>query len=1068
MKRYILPLLLVSILTACPSPVLQWIDTPVDYSGLGRLAGPGGASIVSLSFGIEGEKDLPIGTEADISGKIPILVILPEGTGLTELIPLVKYIGKSVNPPSGLTGDFSSPVTYTVTGEDNSAKNYIVRVYEKGDSTKEIIRLTLDVFQNSSLGAEGVINQETGDITVTVPAGVSLTNRTARITHTGAGITGPGVGGQGEPPDFTFSGNFSGPTTWEVFARDHSTKTYTLRVVQEKDSTKEITKFSLGLSGETDIIGGEPRSDGVYPILALVPSSASFPATPIIGYRGVAISPDSKSLNFEAPVRYTVTAEDGSTRDYEAQIIRRHLNNDKEITGFYFQNPLVEGVIDQVGHTIALTVPAGTDLKALRPEIYYKGLSVIPMSGQPRNFSSPVEYKVYPENGDPPQSYMVHVFPDPLGTPTVDVPAGGKAYVDVGVGTTAATRKPLVFVEFPTYIYSPTINISYPGAGSTVISQSVTGGIIYNYAPINVEMIVVMPPANPPAPAEAKIDAFYFTNPAAIGDINQSTGAIDITVPYGTVLGNLTATISYIGKEIAGLSGESPIKHTRSFNSAVAPPVSDVKYTVNAYDELTSKEYTVNVTVQKNPAKDIIAFSFDGVVTNAIISALPNADGKYPIEVTVPTGTGKTGLATNLAHTGASIDPLPSTVSNYTSAVTYTVTAEDGTDKSYIVNVHEADFDDDPKILGFYFTNPLAVGMVDEYKRTITVTVPPGTNTGALTPTLYFRGVSVQPGSGVMNNFAGTATYTVTGSTGKTKSYLVMVNPTPSSTKDITRFRFPSVPGAETIIGAVPDSDGTYPLAVWVPSGTPLGSLAPVISHTGVSVSPPAGTVLNFNVPQIYTVIAEDGSAKTYNVKVNAQDAGAKVITSFVFNEVPLATSPANYVRAVGSIEGQTITVMVPSNANLTSNLTPTLTYIGKSILEPGGSDDTANPFTGAGQDFTQLQPYYVKDQNGTPAGYTVHVIKQSKDNVIFDGEHEAGVISSYDPGTSVITVEVNTGEVTGPYDWYVNGYIQAAAGAKFTLNVGSGFTPGKHEIMVTGWKEGHIYSAHVYFTVLQ
>jgi hypothetical protein len=1107
MKRYIIPFVLVSLLTACPSPVLRWIETPGDYSGLGRLTGQTGIKeIISFSFGIDGEKDLPIGTDADISGKIPILVILPEGTGLTELIPQVTYIGKSLNPPSGKTGDFSSPVVYTVTAEDSTTQDYIVRVYKKGPSTKEIIRLTLDVFRNggSPLGAEGIIDQNAGVVTVTVPAGTPLTGLTAHVTHIGAGVTGP----QGHfHPDETFSfhGDFTNPTTWTVHARDESTKIYTLFVVREKDGAKEITKFSLGNPGETDIIGGEPRSDGVYPIVALVPDTFTTASTaPFISYKGAAISPGTdKSLDFNTPVRYTVSAEDGTTRDYEVQIIRRHEDSEKLITGFYFQNPLVAGVIDQVGHTIALTVPAGTNLSALRPEIYYKGVSVSPMSGQPRGFtwatspisSSPyVPYTVLGGDGTT-ETYKVYVFPDSSVPPTVDVPAGGTA--DVGVD---ASGNPLVFVEFPAYIYNPKIKISYPGAGSAAVTQVVNTGNTYNYYDyskntslnMNVKMIVINPPANPSAPpadsGKAQIDAFYFADPAAIGAIGTTgTGTptdpipIAVTVPFGTDRRNLTATICYTGKEIAGHPGANPIKDTGSFDSSVT-------YTVNPSSG-DSKTYTVNVEIQDNTAKEITDLSLlDGtspVDTNVIISALPNADGDYPIDVTVPISFASkiNALTPVITHTGVSISGTnissggtgtvtASAAVDFTSAQVYTVTAEDTTidPKKYTVVVHAATFDDEPEILGFYFTSPLAVGVVNQNTYAITVTVPPGTNTRALAPTLYFKGVSVRPGSGAVNNFDSPVVYTVTGSTGKTKSYLVTVRPTPSSTKDITRFGFPAIPGAETIIGAAPDPDGIYPLAVWVPAGTALGGIAPVISHTGVSINPGTGTVRDFNVPQTYTVTAEDGSVKTYRVTVNALDTNAKILTSFVFNEVPLGTSPyTGYVRAVGSIDqdNRKVTVMVPYAADV-AKLIPTLTYVGRSVTEPGaGGDQTANPFTGAEQNFGASKTYTVKDQSGGGVNYTVTVLKQSAADVDFDGEKDIVFASSvFNQETGVITVMVDKGKIDGPYDWYLDGVKQAAAGENFTLNVGNGFTPGRHEIMVSGRKNGLHYTGKVYFTV--
>jgi hypothetical protein len=1088
MKRYVIPFVLVSLfLAACPSPVLKWIETSADSSGPARLSRQGDAKeIVSFSFGIDGETDFPIGTAADISGKIPILVILPEGTGLGNLAPQVTYIGKSLTPPSGEPGNFSSPAAYTVTAENGTTRDYIVRVYEKGASTKEIIRFTLDIFRDggSPLGAEGIINQDTGDITITVVAGTALTALTAHITHTGAGVTGP-LGRYHPDETFSFYGDFSNPTAWTVYARDESTKTYIVRVIWEKDDAKEITAFSLGQPGETDIIGAEPRSDGVYPILALVPDGPALTSNiPLIRYKGAAISPDDRALNFETPERYTVVAEDGTTRDYEVQVIRQHKDGDKLITGFYFQNPLVEGVIDQIGHTITLTVPAGTNLSALRPEVYYKGVSVSPMGGQPRNFSNaaatPVVYTVTDSFGGK-QAYNVYVFTDPSLPPAVDAPGGGK--VDVGVGTDG---KPLVFVEFPTYISNPVINISYPG-GNTYN--------YYEYTSIinaNMTVIAIIPPAAPPAPPApdtAQIDAFYFTDPPAIGTITptSSGGNIAVTVPFGTDLRNLTATVFYTGKEIAGHPGVSPVKDAASFTSPVS-------YTVNASDPaVPSKTYTVNVRAAPNTAKEITGLSFrelNPVNTNVVISALPNAVGKYPIDVTVPSTSLPIGnLTPTISHTGDSITgpgvsggagAVTGSSTSFTSPVEYTVraasAAPDGNiTKTYVVTVHGPNpATDTPEILVFYFNNPLAVGLVNQTADTITVTVPPGTNTKALTPTLYFNGVSVRPSSGTTSNFDSSVPYTVTGSTGITRSYLVTVTAAPSSTKDITAFKFPAAPAAETVIGAVPDPDGTYPLAVWVPAGTSLGGLAPVITHTGAGVSPASGNAANFNIPQTYTVTAEDGSAKTYRVTVSTQDANAKIVTSFVFNEVPLGSSPSysGYVRAVGSIDqgSHTITVSVPSIADVTG-LTPTLTYIGRSISGPGESGQTANPFTGASQDFgTPGKTYIVQDQGGSTQAYTVTVIRQSQVDVAFTGEGEQTfVTNAFDPATGIVTVEIASGSgVTGPYEWYVDGVKQSSTGARFTLNVGNGYTLGRHEIMVSGMMGGLHYTARAAFTVSQ
>jgi hypothetical protein len=403
--------------------------------------------------------------------------------------------------------------------------------------------------------------------------------------------------------------------------------------------------------------------------------------------------------------------------------------------------------------------------------------------------------------------------------------------------------------------------------------------------------------------------------------------------------------------------------------------------------------------------------------------------------------------------------------------VDYTVTAEDGSTRTYAVTVRNAaDREEDIEITGFYFTDPLAVGLINPTADTITVQVPSKTNKAALRPKVYFRGMSVKPGSGAVNNFSGPVSYTVTGTSGKIRPYTVTVISVPSSIKDITRFTFLGIPNTETIIGAVPDADGSYPISVWVPAGTDVGNRVPDITHTGVSITPEAGTMEDFNTPRTYTVTAEDGSVKTYKVTVGTKSGDTKMITSLVFEEIPLTGGGS--VRVVASIDqaGYTIRAEVPYTAVITG-LKPTITYIGKSITVPGESDKTADPFTDTGRDFTAAQTYTVKDQNGAGQPYTVTVIRKSSADVSFTGEAENEIIrsSSFDKEKGIVEVVIATEKAAAPYEWYLDGVRQPVSNtqAVFTLHVGDGtLTPGRHEITVSGMIGGLHYTGKMYFVV--
>lgn len=87
----------------------------------------------------------------------------------------------------------------------------------------------------------------------------------------------------------------------------------------------------------------------------------------------------------------------------------------------------------------------------------------------------------------------------------------------------------------------------------------------------------------------------------------------------------------------------------------------------------------VTVPPALSSTKGITAFSFTegtGVITGTDIA------------VTVPYGTNVTALVPTFTITGASVSPLGGVAQNFTSPVTYTVTADDATTKNYTVTVN--------------------------------------------------------------------------------------------------------------------------------------------------------------------------------------------------------------------------------------------------------------------------------------------------------------------------------------------------------------------------------------------
>ncbi|MEA1896878.1 MAG: DUF5018 domain-containing protein, partial [Bacteroidota bacterium] len=113
---------------------------------------------------------------------------------------------------------------------------------------------------------------------------------------------------------------------------------------------------------------------------------------------GATSSPESNdTLDFTSPVVFTVTAEDGvTTRDWIITVtVSASASSEAEVLSFEIDNSVSDALIDTDLGTIAVSMPFGTDLTALAPEISVSaGATISPESGVAQDFSNPVVYTV--------------------------------------------------------------------------------------------------------------------------------------------------------------------------------------------------------------------------------------------------------------------------------------------------------------------------------------------------------------------------------------------------------------------------------------------------------------------------------------------------------------------------------------------------------------------------------------------------------------------------------------------------------------------------------------------------
>ena len=147
------------------------------------------------------------------------------------------------------------------------------------------------------------------------------------------------------------------------------------------------------------------------------------------------------------------------------------------------------------------------------------------------------------------------------------------------------------------------------------------------------------------------------------------------------------------------------------------------------------------------------------------------------VRLDFPAGTDVTHLTpTIIISNYATIEPKSGVTQDFTNPVYYTVTAMSGATSQYMVEAIVHDADNEKSILSFRFDALDEDGIIDEVARRISFVLPAETDVTQLVPTIEVSdGPTVEPASGVAQDFTNPVTYTVTAQNGTTAAYTVMV-----------------------------------------------------------------------------------------------------------------------------------------------------------------------------------------------------------------------------------------------------------------------------------------------------
>lgn len=240
-------------------------------------------------------------------------------------------------------------------------------------------------------------------------------------------------------------------------------------------------------------------------------------------------------------------------------------------------------------------------------------------------------------------------------------------------------------------------------------------------------------------------------------EIDHDAKTVVLNLPVGTSLTGLNPTVEHTGTSISAIHND----YTNEQKITVSTVVGGQTY---------STEYTVTITANASAENKILSFKAadaTGVVDHDTST----------VTIEVPYGTDLTVLKPEIEISEfATISPASGTQQDFSKgAVSYTVTAENGSQKTYQVTIAAKAADTDTRILSFSYQG--MEGTIDAAAGTVELEVPAGTNLTSLAPTITVAATSsISPASGVAQDFSdGVVTYIVTAQSGATQEYAVEV-----------------------------------------------------------------------------------------------------------------------------------------------------------------------------------------------------------------------------------------------------------------------------------------------------
>lgn len=315
--------------------------------------------------------------------------------------------------------------------------------------------------------------------------------------------------------------------------------------------------------------------------------------------------------------------------------------------------------------------------------------------------------------------------------------------------------------------------------------------------------------------------------------------------------------------------------NTGSFNLVVEKGTVLRKIEVRTLDNVIVSQCT---GIWPNDSADILNF----IIPGQIYSEVNYND--TTVTVYVPYGMNLTNIVPQIMISkGATIMPSPNDPQDFTNPVQYTVLAHNQINQKvwtvqvvYILN-------NQAEILSFTIPGQV-YSTINSLEASIQVLMPYGTNITNLTPIIEVSyGATIDPPSGVPQDFTNPVYYTVTAQDGITqKVWEAKVIIQPNTEAEILSFYIEGQIHSEII-------SSTASVNVLMPYGTDITNLTPIIEISeGATITPNSGVPQDFSQPVTYLVTAQDGiTQKIWTVNVNVAQPNYVKIVEWTFPNNP-------------------------------------------------------------------------------------------------------------------------------------------------------------------------------------